>query len=415
MSAGTQQSAIDALREDEDVIVIEKSCWFKNLHTTIHHAVMRKTFEDYLYDPLMEILGTYVKTYNHEDLQASIIPQGCFELRTDASTTVSRRLSDLLVIIHTVNLGDPQYSKSRLGGWLEAKPWTQAPKSKKKEAANAGTKLDTGQADSAGQDKRQGKGITTEANEVKNVTDEVGEQLKDNTVETDTELEDINEVVEVDITEEEVRAGEGPTMLVGGPSIEDASALVLDSQEAYFAFHHFSEDVIHVLLTYEMTLSCFKFIRPANWDSIRDNKEGTVDAPTVIFSNEHMVFPEQINPHLLQAFQLMTASLGLSYQPSWFDPPAHDIVKPDLSVANAALTQYRTKLRGDLASPETTTVSSKSGSSNYSPTASEAAAPVGESKHDLQSGKGHLTMSAPNLEPVAENEGIETHEPALEQ
>ncbi|TFY77282.1 hypothetical protein EWM64_g6730 [Hericium alpestre] len=295
MSAGARQSALDALRMDEDVIVIEKSRWFKNLHSSIHHAATRKNFEDYLYGPLMEIFGTYAKTCGHEDLEVTVIPQGCFELRMDSCKRVARNLSDFLVAIHSTansgSPGDPQYGKSRLGGWVEGKPWVQSSKNpKKKEAADAITKPGTGGG--------------------KDIAEEVG----DIPVEGEHIAEDVN-IDEVNIKEggEEVDAGEDPALSTGGPSIEDASALVLDSEEAarrlaedlpqlcrqaYFAFDHFDQDVIYVFIT---------------------------------------------------------------------------------------------------------------------PTASEAAAPVGELRFDLRSGKGHPTTSAPSLEPVAENEEIETPEPALEQ
>ncbi|TFY79456.1 hypothetical protein EWM64_g4552, partial [Hericium alpestre] len=443
MSAGARQSAIDALREDEDVIIIEKSRWFRNLHSTIHHAATRKNFEDYLYDPLMEIFGTFAKTCNHENLAVTVIPQGCFELRTDFSARVSRKLTDILVAIHSIaNPDDPQYSKSRLGGWVEGKPWHQSPKSKKKEEItdaekDPGTGGDNVIAEELADFAIDVEKIAEEGKFIAEEGDYIAEEEGYIAVEGEGIAEDGGHVREdIDVNEEDiaeedrVKAGEDPATSIGGPSIEDASALTLDSskviqrlvedlrqlcQQAYFAFEHFDADVLHAILTYGMTFSCFKFIRPADWDSIRGNKDGIVSAPEPVYSNERMVFEDYINPHLLEALHLMTASMGMSYQPSWFQlPPGYcdnDSEPPDLTVAETAIERYRDKhgektdirgkinnmhglneandiqgsLHGTTASDETNdTDGSPHGSTsseeseptpNWKPTAKEAAAP----------------------------------------
>ncbi|TFY79458.1 hypothetical protein EWM64_g4554 [Hericium alpestre] len=445
MSAGAPPSAIEALRMDKDVrnhslaldlarahnfdkvIVIDKSHWFEGLHSSINYAATRKNFEDYLYDPLMQIFGTYAKTCSHKDFEVAVIPQGCFELRADLSTRVFRKLSDVLFTIHsksTGDPGDPQYGKSRLGGWVEGKPWVQSPKKpKKEEEANVDKKLDARSSNADGQDKKgKSKGIAEEVN-----VDERDIPQK----EVDAEDDRRPDVEEVD-------AGEDPAVSVGSSSIADASALALERkevirrlvedlhqlcQQAYFAFHHCVEDELYAFITYGMTISCFKFVRPANWDSIRGDNKGKVKAPIAILSNEFMVLGDTINPRLNGALRLLTASLDLSYQPSWFDPPDHDIGEPDLTIAQEALEKYKIKHHetddsdgSPHGSPNTSTSSEESEQTpNWKPTAKEAAAPVGELRPKLRSGNGGSGMPQPDLEPAAENDGTETSDPAHEE
>ncbi|TFY76768.1 hypothetical protein EWM64_g7246 [Hericium alpestre] len=458
MSAGAPQPAIDALRRDKHVIVIEEEAWFQNLHRTIHHAATRKNFEVYLYDPLMQIFGTYAKTCSHEDYEVAVIPQGCFELRTDSSTRVTRTLSDALFAIHSKPTGDPgkpQYGKSRLGGWVEGKPWVQLPKkAKKKGAANAIKKVDAGKDNVEGQDNgsediaeevsvdrecsaeegtNTGEKDTsadeqgTNAEEDDAALDEEDPASDEDTAsdvdtasdeDTSSDDEDVasdeeditsdeegTDADEEDRDEQEFDTGEVPAMSVDGPSVEDASALVLDPKEvtqrpvkdlhqlckqAYFAFNHFDDDEILSFITYGMTFSCFKFIRPANWNSIRGDKNGIVEAPIPIYSNERMVFNHWINPYLNKALRLMTASLDLTYQPSWFDPPTHDIPEPNLSIAQDAINLYKTKIKGTVlgSSPDRRPTKPVKGDSPYVDLTKEATTPVIQLRPKLRSGIG---------------------------
>ncbi|TFY73205.1 hypothetical protein EWM64_g10807 [Hericium alpestre] len=100
-------------------------------------------------------------------------------------------------------------------------------------------------------------------------------------------------------------------------------------KQAHYAFNNFKEDVIHAMLMYGMTFSLFRFMRPLNWDSIRGTDDHT--RPETIFSDELILINKEFNPHFKHALHLLTASLGLSYQPSWFQLPSdYQIGTPDL-------------------------------------------------------------------------------------
>ncbi|TFY73510.1 hypothetical protein EWM64_g10502 [Hericium alpestre] len=90
-------------------------------------------------------------------------------------------------------------------------------------------------------------------------------------------------------------------------SVRLSRDLVQLCKQAYFAFHHFPEDIVHAIITYGMKFFCFRFIRPANWNRIQGDENGSVGSP----------------------------------EPSWFQlPPDYSDPAPDLHVAKKALKLY---------------------------------------------------------------------------
>ncbi|TFY73218.1 hypothetical protein EWM64_g10794, partial [Hericium alpestre] len=475
MSAGALQSAIDTLYKDEHVIITTESQWYDNLQAKIRHADATPKSEAPYYAPLNYILETYAATCGHPDLVVTVTPQGRFEAMMDFSPQVKRQASDFSLTVVLKKPNNPVDGKGRLAGWVEAKPRDRVYMKNVNTDQNASVNADPGNpGDICGQGEVEGAEADDAEKEA--YTDDEGEDDTGGEVEemntegkvehvntegevegedSEGEVEDLDsedEAEELDAPEDEEmdaedraeRTDQGEESPEAGhvdeanpanasePDREDKAEKVHAKKapfpmnttqqlvanlpqlckQAHYAFDHFAEDVIHAMVTYGMGFSFFRFTRPANWDSIRGTEDYTLPEP--VFSDEDILIDGRLNPHFKQALHLLTASLGLSYQPSWFQlPSGYHSSPPDLTVAEDALKQYETKIGEELASPPMKTPPSKVKISNYKPTAKEAAAPVKKLRPKLRSGTGgHVTPKAG--EEPAENEATEASEPARE-
>ncbi|TFY78253.1 hypothetical protein EWM64_g5759 [Hericium alpestre] len=303
MSAGALQSAIDALYRDSDTIVLTRRRWFETLLDSVRYADARPKVERYYYGPLTQILSTYAATIGDAESEATlvVIPQGWFEASMAISpfkTEVKRQSPDVVLTILKKNLNAEitDYGKALLPGWLEAKPLEESNDQRKADA------------------------------------DEVRPTNVEGHLEGHTEALEFQRI-----------------------SKRVSRDLAQLCKQAFFAFHNFDEDVLHAILIYGMIFYCFRFIRPANWDSIQGNESECVGSPEPVHSNEDILLGNNINPRFLQALHLMTGPLNLPYQPSWFRLPpdySDSAPGPDLSIAKKAIELYETPEIPGESSPE---------------------------------------------------------------
>ncbi|TFY78255.1 hypothetical protein EWM64_g5757 [Hericium alpestre] len=282
MSAGAPRSAIDALYQDNDVIVIDKKRWFERLENLVDQSRHHPKTEAYTYGPLTLILDTYAATWSNPESGATIavIPQGCFEATMNDGTS-TRRSPDHTITVLSKGDGD----KACLLGWLEAKQFEE---------------------DSCKTNLTESHSIVAEAEDI---------------------------------------AGHDVDNLTGIAKRLSQDLIQL-CEQAFFAFHRFKEDVVYGLITYGMTFFFFKFTRPDDWARIRGTNSGNLDLPKPIVSDEEIILDGHINPRFIWALDLMmpqglSRQPSWLQLPSDYSSDAEVL---DLHIATRALKKYKRDL-----------------------------------------------------------------------